>query len=96
LVYYHLHGGEQITTNIGKKIAGLKRLNEKNQTYLQEHPQAFWVRNMKLARVYARGGTLKKALGIWMKAAAKCPWKLMQNGKYMALILREKFRTARR
>lgn len=96
LVYYHKHAGERITTNVGKKIAGMERLNEKNQDYLSEHPHAFCIRNMKLACMYAKGGDLKKALGIWGKAAAKCPWKLMQNGKYMALILREKFRTARR
>lgn len=96
LVYYHMHGGEQITTDIGKKIAGLESLNEKNQTYLREHPQAYWIRNMKLARAYARGGATGKALYIWGRAATKCLWKVMQNGKYLVLILRERLRAAKR
>lgn len=96
LVYYHKHGGERITTNVAKKISGMERMNEKNQEYLAEHPYAFCIRNMKLACMCAKGGELGRALCIWKKAAEKCPWKVMQNGKYLALILREKLRAARR
>ncbi len=92
LVYYHKHSGERITTNVAKKIAGMERLNEKNREYLSKHPYAFCIRNMKLACMYAKGGELGKALGIWTKAAAKCPWRILQNGKYLALIFREKLR----
>ncbi len=93
LVCYYLHDGEQISTNVRKKIAGLERINEKNQAYLDTHPIAFCIRNMRLARMYAKGGQLTKALGIWWKAALKCPWRVVQNGKYLLQIIREKFRS---
>lgn len=96
LVYYHKHAGERITTDVGKKLAGLERLNQKNWEYLIKHPHAFCVRHMKLACMYAKGGELIKALGIWGKAAAKCPLRILQNGKYLAQIFREKFRALRR
>lgn len=96
LVCYHIHSGERITTNIDKKIAGLERINEKNQAYLTEHPRAFCIRNMRLARMYAKGGHLARALHIWWKAALKCPWSIVQNGKYLAQILREKLRAVKR
>lgn len=96
LVCYHRHGGARITTNVEKKIAGMERLNEKNQAYLSEHPQAFCIRNMKLACVYAKGGKFGKALRTWGKGAAKCPWKFIQNGKYMVRLLREELRAVRR
>lgn len=96
LVCYHIHGGERITTNISKKIAGLQRINEKNRAYLSEHPRAFCIRNMRLARMYAKGGQLGKALGIWGRAALRYPWGVGQNGKYLAQILREKLRAVKR
>ena len=93
LVCYHIHEGVRISTNIAKKIAGLERMNEKNQVYLDTHPIAFCIRNMRLARMYAKGGQLTKALCIWWKAALKCPWRVVQNGKYLLQIIREKFRS---
>lgn len=36
-VIYHIHNGEQITSNPKKKIAGLERLCEKNKVYLLSH-----------------------------------------------------------
>lgn len=96
LVCYHIHGGERITTNIDKKISGLQRINEKNRDYLSEHPRAFCIRNMRLARMYAKGGQLGRALHIWGKAALRYPWGVGQNGKYLAQILREKLRAVKR
>lgn len=89
LVYYYAHKGEQISSTISKRIAGLERLDQKNQEYLQNNPHAFWVRKMKLAQMYARGGNLKKALKLWWKAAWKCPFHFIQNTKNLAQILRE-------
>lgn len=89
LACYHRYDGERITTNIPQKIAGLERLNEKNLTYLRNHPEAFAVRYMKLAVKYTQSGQMGKALKIWWGAFVKCPWRVVQNLKYLIYILRE-------
>lgn len=89
LVRYHVHGGERITTDPMKKIAGLERLNQKNDDYIREHPEAFWVRNIRLAYMYARGGIYGKAFHTWGRAVRKCPWKVKGNLRYLALMLRD-------
>ena len=95
LVCYHIHEGVRISTNISKRIAGMERLNQKNQEYLSLHPQAFCIRNLKLARVYAKGGQLRKALSIWWRAVVRFPWNPIQNGKFLIQIFKEGLRAVR-
>lgn len=83
LVLYYIHGGEQITKSFQKKIAGMERINEKNAEYLKQVKGARWIRNIRLAPMYAGNGQLGKALGIWFRMIWVCPWKVKENLRYL-------------
>lgn len=86
LVIYYVHGGERITTDLDKKMAGLSRINEKNKDYLEQNKIALWYRSIKLSPFYARKGKLLKGLIIWGKSACICPLKMKINMKYLFLV----------
>ena len=70
LVCYHVHSGERITRNYSKKIAGTKRIIEKNQDYLNSHPKALAKLNHKLLMPYILLGDLSSAFSVWIKAVS--------------------------
>lgn len=82
LAIYHIHEGDQITRNYAKKINGLERLNQKNAEYLQSHKTARWIREIKIAPMYAGDRQLGKALKKWMLAAALRPLNVKENTFY--------------
>lgn len=81
LVYYHMHSGEQITTNPQKKIAGLERLIEKNKDYIEQHKEIKWQWNMGLIQYYILAGRKKEAFSIWKKTIILCPNQVIRNLK---------------
>lgn len=84
---YHTDHGERITSDPAKRIAGLERFNAKNAEYISAHPEAAWIRGMKLVPYYRQNGDVKKALSVWGKCARIKPLKIKSNLKYLALAL---------
>ena len=87
LVLYHVHAGEQITSDPKKKIAGLERLNQKNRDYLEAHKEIKWRRQLSLIRYYVLAGKKKEAFAIWKKSAYLCPSQLIYNAKELVRIM---------
>lgn len=87
LVNYYIHGGDQISTNPYKRIAGLTRLNEKNRDYLETHKKAKWKREMGLIEFYVQAGERKEALKIWANTFRLCPARMKENLKELARIM---------
>ena len=87
LVLYHVHEGEQITSNPNRKIAGLERLNQKNSEYLEAHKEIKWKREISLIRYYVRAGKRKEAFIIWKNVAFICPFKVLQNTKELIRVI---------
>lgn len=90
LVTYHIHTGEQISTNPHKKVKGLERLNEKNREYLEKNKEAYWTRFMQIIPYYIWNGQVEKAKMTWKRCVRKCPYKIKGNMKYFLIILRER------
>ena len=82
-----VHSGEHISANVDKRIAGLERLNLKNADYLEAHPDAAWIRGMKLVPLYRAKGESKKALCVWRGCARKKPFNILGNIKYLVKAL---------
>lgn len=89
LARYHIHEGEQITSNPLKKISGSERLIAKNKEYIETHPRVYWSRYMKLVPHYVRAGELEKAKNTWRSCVKKCPLKLKGNFHYLRLIMKK-------
>lgn len=89
LVTYHVHGLEQISTNYGKKVSGLERLNDKYRKYLDEHPDAYHMRMIKMAPIYVGNGQYKKAFLSYCRAVVKKPLKVSCNIKYLYRVVGE-------
>lgn len=87
LVNYYIHGGDQISTNPYKRIAGLTRLNEKNRDYLETHKKVKWKREMGLIEFYVQAGERKEALKIWANTLRLCPARMKENLKELARIM---------
>lgn len=87
LVNYYIHGGDQISTNPYKRIAGLTRLNEKNRDYLETHKKVKWKREMGLIEFYVQAGERKEALKIWANTFRLCPARMKENLKELARIM---------
>ena len=85
---YYVHPNDQITKNYQKKVAGLERINAKNQQYLKRNARASWGRNMELAPYYAGNGQLGRSILTWGKAAVRCPWELKENLRHLYWIMR--------
>lgn len=83
LVLYYVHDGERISKNHNKRIAGQKRLIEKNMSYLKQNGEAYWIRHIKLVPEYAANKQMGKALSVWLKAVARRPWKVKVNLRYL-------------
>lgn len=88
LVIYHIHEGEQITSNPQKKIDGLVRLNEKCREYLQQDVDLWWRREIVITPFYAANGQRRKAISIWWKCATKHPSRIVGNLKALRAIIR--------
>lgn len=88
LVVYHVHDGEQITKNYAKKVSGLERLNEKNADYLRADKEAFWIRTIKLAPIYAGNRQYRKAISAWLRAIIVRPWHVENNLRYLIYMFR--------
>ena len=79
LVRYHEHNGDRISNNAHKKINGLERINLKNMNYLLQHPNAFWVRYMKIIPYYFKASDKYSAWKTFFMCVKKCPWNLIGN-----------------
>ncbi len=90
LVYYYFHAGEQITKNPQKKIAGLERLIEKNNEYLEKHPNLLWKKTIALIPYYCSAGMKSKALSKWKEAVFLCPKNWRHNMKEFFRIIGSK------
>lgn len=87
LVIYHEHDGEQITTNPIKKISGLERLNAKYEDYLEHNRNLWHRRKINITPFYAMAGDKGKAFHLWLACVRKCPEKIIENLKYLRLII---------
>lgn len=88
LVIYHEHSGERITTNPAKKISGLERINSKYEDYLEKDPALWRQRHIVLTPYYAMAGDKRKAFSVWRQCCLKKPFKVIDNMKYFARIIR--------
>ena len=79
LVIYHKHKGEQISSNPGKKIRGLERLNRKYDQYIKQDAALWWRRNIVIVPHYAANGEMEKAKQIWRQCVRKKPFYLIEN-----------------
>lgn len=89
LAVYHIHNGEQITSSPRKKIDGLERINQKYKQYLELDSSLWYRRHIVLAPYYAIAGEKDKAINIWLKCVARCPWKIKDHIRYGRGILRQ-------
>ncbi len=90
LAIVHLHAGERISKNPNKKIQGLERIAELHSDYLNTHPDAFYIRTMKLIPFYICQGNMEKARRLYASAIRVCPFAVKANLKYLKeLIVRE-------
>lgn len=87
LIKYYVYAGEKISNNPQKKIAGLKRLNEKNKEYLSKNRQVKWRKNMVLIPYLLRANGRHEAFELWKEAFLLCPLKIKTNLHVMANIL---------
>ena len=86
LVQYHIHEGERISTNFKSRISGQERLIDKNIEYLRRNHKAWWWRLLRLSFQYGKSKQLKSAMKIWIKGAAKQPFRVVTNVKYLLYI----------
>ena len=87
LVLYHIHGGEQISSNPRKKIEGIKRLREKNIDYINCHKKSDARLKRTLSINYAASGEKKEALSLWIDVIRLSPFELIPNMKTLMRIL---------
>lgn len=90
LIVCHTHKGDQISKDPQKKIAGMKRLIEKNKEYLEEHSELMWKKTLALIPYYLLAGQKKEALATWRQAVALCPKKIPTNAKELIRIVGNK------
>lgn len=88
LVVYHLHSGEQISTNPVKKVSGLERINHKYQKYIDANPKLWHRRHIVLTPYYAQKGEYKKALNVWRRCVGKAPLEIIDNIRYLRAIIK--------
>lgn len=87
LVVYHYHTGEQISSNPVKKINGLERINQKYHTYIGKDNKLWWMRHIVIAPYYAMAGNKRKALHIWLSCVKKRPGNIIDNIRFLRIIL---------
>ncbi len=86
-VRYHVHAGEQISTNHPKRISGQERLMLKNKDYLDNHKGIKAIRILKLSEEYLFCKTKKEVLNMWWTAFKLSPLSLINNLKYLLKII---------
>lgn len=87
LVLYHVHEGEQISSNPIKKIRGIERINEKYKEYLENDAELWWKRHSILIMYYVRNKEKGKAFSIWWQCVKKAPGKIVLNLRYLLGII---------
>ena len=87
LIIYHVYAGEKISNNPQKKIAGLKRLNEKNYNYLLKNKQVRWRKNTVLIPYLLQAKEKKEAYRICIDNILLCPLKVKDNILMMIRVL---------
>ena len=85
-VLYYIHGGEQITSNPKKKIAGLERVMEKNGLYIAAHREIGARLTRSLSWYYARSGDRKEAFRLWRRSVRLRPSEARKNLRQLLLI----------
>lgn len=80
---YHWHDGDQITKDPKKKLAAMKRIDEKNIDYINKNRRIKWYRMIYSIPVYAKDMQMRKALLIWSKAVALHPLGIYMNIKFL-------------
>lgn len=89
-VRYHVHAGEQISSNHQKRISGQERLMIKNKEFLDNHRDIKALRILKLSEEYLFCKTKKEALNLWLKAFKLSPLSFVNNSKYFIKIIKYK------
>lgn len=87
LVRYHIHKGEQLTTNAQKAIAGIERLNEKYKDYLENNIKVKWKRQLFLIKFYLQTGKRREAFDLWKRTIVLCPGEVVRNTKELIRII---------
>lgn len=79
LVRYYIHDGERITTNIEKKIQGLKFLINQYDDYLSKNLniKSYWY--IKMVSIYLKSGQKKNALNSAYRAFKYSPSEVVRN-----------------
>lgn len=90
LAIVHLHAGERISKNPTKKIQGLERISDIYLDYLSTHPDAFYIRTIKLVPFYIRSGDVKKARKLYISAVRVRPFAVKTNLKYLKKLIARK------
>lgn len=88
LAIYHEHDGIQISSSPQKKIKGLERINQKNMEYLSTNRELWYRRHIIISPYYAINGEIKRALKTWFRCVQKCPYKIVDNAKYLEQIIK--------
>lgn len=79
LVNYFIHPGIRISNNIGRRIQGLKQLNEKNKEYLNRHKEAFICRKKFELRLNVLNSDLKGAFKCYKLLCNEQPFNIIDN-----------------
>ena len=74
LVNYWVHNEEKITQNSGIKVKALKRIIDKNHSYLVKHPRIYSIRLLHIASAMNIGHDKKGAFRYWRKAFWRYPF----------------------
>ncbi len=87
LVIYHVNDSEHITNNPRKKVAGLRRLIEKNKEYLLGNKTAHWRMEGSIIPYLIKMKDKKAAYKTWKKTVYICPYKIKSNFINLARII---------
>ena len=79
LVIYHLHNGEQISSNSSKRINGIKRKIEKNCQYFQTHKKQYYTCLVDLAVEYIKNKEIANGTKCFIRAMKEYPYNISKN-----------------
>ena len=82
LLNYYIHGGERVTTNVDKKIAGFERLNYEYKNELEKNDMVWYMRHRCLIPFYYKKYGRRYSILLWLQCVKKMPWQIVENLKY--------------
>ena len=87
MIKYHIHSGERISTSTEKKISGMERINSKYSEFIEDNNEIWYFRHIILIPYYLKKYGRMKTFITWINCVIKQPFKLLNNFKYLFMII---------